>query len=240
MSAPLFPGGTAISNLRVYEWEADDGHHGGSPHVHTVSSEAYVVMGGTGEAHTLSSGGACVDILEPGTVLWFSPGTVHRLVNTGALEILTVMGNSGLPEAGDAVMTFPLEIVKDPDAYLQASTLPSQGSAHERESAARTRRDLALRGYHDLHAAVEKDGPGALSEFHRAAAELVRPKVEQWRRLWSSTVEAETERTRGHLESLAQGNGMHLADASVVHPIPRPEPRLFGMCGRLQTWQVPA
>lgn len=240
MNLPLFPGSTAVSNLKVYDWETDDGLHGGSPHVHTVSSEAYVVISGTGEAHTLSADGVSTDQLAAGTILWFSPGTIHRLVNTGGLEILTVMSNSGLPEAGDAVMTFPLEILRDADAYREAATIPADGTEQERESAARARRDLALRGYHDLRAAVEAEGPAVLAEFHQLATELVQPKTGHWKKLWSSTVEAETERTRQQLDAIAAGNSGRLAEAKVVRPNPKPEPRLFGMCGRLQTWQTPA
>ena len=32
---------------------------------------------------------------------------LHRAVNDGDLQVVVVMRNSGLPEAGDAVLTFP-------------------------------------------------------------------------------------------------------------------------------------
>ena len=48
MTTPLFPGGVAVSDLAVYDWEAADGRCGGSPHLHTASSEGYVVVGGAG------------------------------------------------------------------------------------------------------------------------------------------------------------------------------------------------
>ena len=38
------------------------------------------------------------------------------------------MQNAGLPEHGDAVLTFPPEILADPDAYARAATLPSAAS----------------------------------------------------------------------------------------------------------------
>ena len=57
MSTPLFPGGVAVSDLAVYDWEAADGRCGGSPHLHTASSEGYVVVGGAGAVHTLSADG---------------------------------------------------------------------------------------------------------------------------------------------------------------------------------------
>jgi mannose-6-phosphate isomerase-like protein (cupin superfamily) len=234
---PQFPGSTAVSGLRVYDWEGADHHHGGSPHLHTVSSEAYYVTAGTGEVHTLSADGPERHILSAGDVLWFSPGTVHRLVNHDSLEIVTIMQNAGLPEAGDAVLTFPTEILRDPEQYAAAATLPDGAG---REAAARARRDLALRGYTELRRRMDANGSAPLTEFYALAAALVRPKVERWTELWTRTVEAETERTRRQLASLANGSGAHLAEARVVKAIPRPQPRAFGMCGLLQIYDAPA
>ena len=62
---------------------------------------------GSGAVHTISRDGAGIHPLAEGSVVWFSPGTVHRLVNDGDLRLVVVMQNSGLPEAGDAVLTFP-------------------------------------------------------------------------------------------------------------------------------------
>lgn len=235
-SLPRFPGGASVSNLCVYDWEAADGFHGGSPHLHTLSTEAYVVTGGRGEVHTISSEGPARDPLEKGSLLWFTPGTVHRLVNHDELELSVVMSNAGLPEAGDAVLTFPAEIVADPERYRAAVALPAEGSEEERAQAARARRDLAIEGYEQLLAAIEERGQAAMEEFHTHAVNLVRPKTDQWREIWSANVEAETERTRGQLEALADGDGSHLSQAAVVRGEPRPGPRLWGMCGRLQTW----
>lgn len=234
---PLFPGSVGISDLRVYEWETRDGHHGGTPHLHTVSNEGYVVIGGSGEVHTLSSEGASRDSLTAGSVLWFSPGTVHRLINSGDLHILTVMQNSGLPEAGDAVLTFPLEIVSDAERYRSAFTLPD-GSESERAEAARRRRDLAIEGYGSLLAALEDGDRGPLDEFYAAAAALVQPRVEEWTKLWTDTVLVDVETTRAQLEALASGDASHLGDAAVVRGVARPEPRAFGMCGRLGIWDA--
>lgn len=236
-AAPLFPGSVGISDLRVYDWETADGHHGGTPHLHTVSNEGYVVVGGSGEVHTLSSEGYARDSLSAGSVLWFSPGTVHRLINTGGLHILTVMQNSGLPEAGDAVLTFPLDIVRDPERYHAAFTLPD-GSEAERGDAARRRRDLAIEGYHALLEALKDGDGGPIEAFHAAAAALVQPRVEAWTQLWTDTVLADVETTRAQLAALAGGDGSHLGDAAVVRAVPRPGPRAFGMCGRLGTWDA--
>lgn len=125
-SAPVFPGGTAVSHLRVYDWPAPDAPGGsGSPHFHTVSTEAYVTLAGRGRVQTLNQEGFAEHELVPGRIVWFSPGVIHRAVNDGGLEVLVVMSNAGLPEAGDAVLTFPPEILVDPAAYRDAAILPS-------------------------------------------------------------------------------------------------------------------
>lgn len=86
---------------------------GGSPHLHLVCTEAYVVTGGRGAVQTLSPDGYRDIPLEPGSVAWFTPGTVHRMVQGGALRVTVLMQNGGLPEAGDAVFTFPPEVLAD-------------------------------------------------------------------------------------------------------------------------------
>jgi mannose-6-phosphate isomerase-like protein (cupin superfamily) len=235
----LFPGGVAVSGLRVYDWEAEDGCRGGSPHLHTASSEGYVVTAGSGEVHTVTTAGLGIHPLQPGDVVWFSPGTVHRLVNAGDLELLVVMQNAGLPEAGDAVLTFPAEILDDPDAYAAAAALPADASEQERAEAARARRDLALRGYRQLTDDLATRGTAALTELHERAARLVQPRVAEWKRLWSATAEAETARTRDQLARLADGMPGRMVDASVDRAVRQDGPRAFGMCGRLQTWEWP-
>jgi mannose-6-phosphate isomerase-like protein (cupin superfamily) len=113
-----FPGATGLSEVTIYDWPGADGCAGGSPHMHTASTEAYVVLEGSGRLETLNSDGFTSSPLEPGAVLWFTPGTVHRAINdSGNLRVLVVMQNAGLPENGDAVMTFPPEHLADAEAY---------------------------------------------------------------------------------------------------------------------------
>lgn len=233
-----FPGGVALSELAVYDWEAADGCAGGTPHLHTASSEGYVVVAGAGAVQTLSSAGREEHPLAPGDILSFTPGTVHRLINDGGLRLLVVMSNAGLPEAGDAVMTFPDGILADPEAYARAAALPADGSEEERAAAARARRDLALEGYAELCAAVEKDGARPLERLHRRASALVQPRVRQWRTIWEDSVAAEVERTRAQLDALTAGVPGTLDEAAVTRAKPRGA-RGFGMCGRLTTWQWP-
>ncbi|GAA1973784.1 cupin domain-containing protein [Microbacterium pumilum] len=234
MSAPLFPGGVAVSDLAVYDWDAVDGRCGGSPHLHTASSEGYVVVAGSGAVHTVSAEGVAEHPLSPGEVVWFSPGTVHRLVNDGGLRLLVVMQNSGLPEAGDAVMTFPSRVLDDPEEYAAAAALPT---GIGREAAARARRDLAMQGYLELLAAVDAEGPKALETLHLRAARLVQPRVADWRTAWESTVLAEVDRTRRQLDALSSGLPGLLGASSVARAAPAAGGPGFGMCGRLTTWQ---
>ncbi|WP_307077745.1 hypothetical protein [Arthrobacter pascens] len=57
MAASTFPGATAISAVSIYDWPARDGAAGGTPHLHTASTEAYIVLEGTGRLETLDSRG---------------------------------------------------------------------------------------------------------------------------------------------------------------------------------------
>jgi len=238
------PGGVSVSHLRVYDWAAPDGvglAGSGSPHLHVVSSEAYVVLGGAGSVHTLGPDGFAVHPLRPGAIVSFGPGVVHRAVNDGDLEVLVLMSNAGLPEAGDAVLTFPTQVLADPAAYRAAAALPGPGASDdELAAAARRRRDLALEGYAQLGEAVDRIGPAAaLTPLHDAAARIVRTLVPRWQELWTRTVYAETELTAGALEGLIRGVAPHLARGSVTTVDPAPAPRRYGMCGRLQTWPTP-
>lgn len=233
-----FPGATAVSHLRVYDWPAADGVRGGSPHLHTASAEGYVVLRGEGAVETLSSASYAEIPLSPGTLLWFTPGTVHRLVNhSGDLELLVVMQNAGLPEAGDAVLTYPPSVLADADAYRRATVLPSPGDEEAVAAAARRRRDLAVEGYLELRDRVVAEGPGALSELYEAAVGLVRDKAAGWRDPWRTRPLAQAEATGARIEQLMTGRGEHLARAAVYTADASPVWR-FGMCGRLRVWDL--
>ncbi|TDD66895.1 cupin domain-containing protein [Jiangella aurantiaca] len=238
---PGFPGGTAVSHLTVYDWPTADGLAGGSPHLHTASGEGYVVVGGSGRLQTLSGDGAAEHPLAPGSVLWFTPGTVHRLVNDGGLEIVVVMQNAGLPEAGDAVFTFPDDVLADPDRYAAAAALPDDDADEDAiAAAARRRRDLALEGFAQLRDRVATDGPAALDQLHERAGALVAAKVPDWRATWEQTVRAGVDDTARVLANLAGGDAGHLRAASVHVGERRERTYRYGMCGRLRTWDVAA
>ncbi|MEW9555070.1 cupin domain-containing protein [Nonomuraea sp. NPDC050783] len=222
-----FPGGTSVSRLTVYTGACADGLEGGTPHLHTASTEAYVVVGGRGTLQTLDLNGLRETALAPGSTVWFTPGTIHRAVNRGGLEVVVVMSNAGLPEAGDAVMTFPPEVVADAARYREAATLP----AVDVEEAVGRRRDLAVAGFLRL----ADGGPRALRAFYRSAAALVRPRVAGWREIWESTVAEQARRTAAILDALERGDAAHLEESALMESPPQER---WGMCGHLRAHDV--
>ncbi|WP_436499781.1 cupin domain-containing protein [Actinokineospora sp. HUAS TT18] len=229
----LLPGAVGVSSLTVYDTPAEDGHRGGTPHVHLCCTEAYLVTAGAGRVHTLSSqDGYQEHDLRPGVVLWFTPGTIHRLVNQDGLRITVLMGNTGLPEAGDAVFTFPLDIVKDPARYAEAAALPGGGAPGTDVSAAYRRRDLAVRGLHEL---LEN---GTLEQFYAAAVELKRPLFDSWRTRWERGALAAAEATGRQLAAMADSDASHLFQSRVCGKSGPDESARLGMCGFLDVYPV--
>lgn len=230
--APPFPAGALASDLEVYSAVAPDGLAGGTPHLHTVASEAYLVVAGRGELHAVDGSGLSVTPLAAGDTVWFSPGVVHRAVNHGGLRLRVVMSHAGLPEAGDAVMTFPDAVLADPALYASAAVLPGpDASPHERLVAAHRRRDLAVEGYADLAPGGVLD-PEALARLHRRAAALVRPRIGRWQSTWRSAHDAAEAATEAQLAALAAGKPGSLASGRIVRPSTAPA---YGMCGLLTT-----
>ncbi|MTE17902.1 cupin [Streptomyces sp. TRM43335] len=234
--APL-PGAVGLSHLEAYDWEAADGVCGGSPHVHLVCTEAYVVTGGRGAVQTLTIDGYRETDLVAGAVVWFTPGTVHRMVQRDGLKVTVLMQNSGLPEAGDAVFTFPPSVLADPERYAAAASLPAKEGLVA-EEAARRRRDMAVEGYLPLRDALRAGDAGPLVEFHRAAARLVAPRVPDWARLWRAGALAAAERTGAQLAALGAGDVAHLAEARVEAAMPTRRGG-YGMCGRRAEYEIP-
>lgn len=236
--AAAFPGAVALTRLGVYHWEAADGVCGGSPHLHTASTEAYLVLGGTGRVETITASGYESHELAPNDLLWFSPGTTHRIINTGSLDILAIMQNGGLPEAGDAVLTFEADIVADPERYALTAALDGgpRPSPDSLASAALTRRDAALAGYQRLKEAAQAGDIAAVERFHRDAVRLVQSRVPGWQELWRERIAPEAARTEQWLADLAEGRYAHFKDAGVSRTAPATPERIFGMCGLLQKW----
>jgi mannose-6-phosphate isomerase-like protein (cupin superfamily) len=232
------PGGIGITHLKVYDSPAPDGLAGGSPHMHFACSEAYLVIRGQGSVQTLSSTGFREIPLRAGSLVWFTPGLIHRLINLDArLEIFALMENAGLPEQGDSLLTFPAKYLNDEDSYLSVASLESQGSpsASVRE-AARKRRDLAVEGFHILRAEVEKGG--SLDHFYRQAVGLKRSKESSWRGIWEAGPVSTIRRTRTFLDKLNLEASDYLREGRVFE-IPadsEQEERRAGMCGTLHPY----
>ena len=241
VSMPAFPGATSVSVLEVYGGRAPDGLAGGTPHLHTVSAEAYLVIAGRGRLQTVDGSGFAEHPLEPGSLLWFEPGVIHRVVNeSGDLEVRVIMQNAGLPEAGDAVMTFTDDVLADPERYRAAATLPGADRPEgERLAAALARRDLAVEGFlalfDDGRVDAERLDAERLARLHARAVALVAPRASEWRERWQTGALAEAHETGRRIDALEAGRDPGLADARVAAS---PTADAFGMCGRLRRYET--
>ena len=234
---PLLPGATGVTHLRVYDSLAPDGLHGGSPHMHFACTEAYWIVRGHGLVQTLDATGYHETPLDPGQLIWFSPGVIHRLVNLdGELEILVVMQNAGLPEAGDFVLTFPADVLTDPATYAQNAALSASKAVFaSSEDAAQARRDLAVRGFAELRERFDRHGESALREFYATGLEIVRPQFETWRHTWENGPLHAVQTTEAQLNALQNGDASHLLNGR-IQSLPMDGARKLGMCGTLGTY----
>jgi mannose-6-phosphate isomerase-like protein (cupin superfamily) len=230
---PEFPGAVGISDLAAYPWPTVDGEHGGSPHVHLVCAEAYVVVSGRGRLQTLNRSGPGMQTLSPGDVVWFTPGTIHRALNDGDLHVLVIMQNSGLPEAGDAVMTFPA-VHLTPERYSASASVLGPDGAPSAERA-RQRRDLAVEGFTELLSQWNAGDHAALDAFYRRALDVVTPRLGQWRAIVEDGALSAVLAALEHIDALGRQDTAHLAHADVSRV--RPAETTFGMCGFLHPYQ---
>jgi mannose-6-phosphate isomerase-like protein (cupin superfamily) len=234
------PGGISVTHLRVYDFPGPDSLSGGSPHMHFACTEAYFVLSGEGAVQTLSSQGYRETPLRAGSVVWFTPGVIHRLINRdGRLEIYVVMENEGLPEHGDSVLTFPDEYLRSEQEYLQFASLSPNGSvyANNREGAT-WRRDLAVKGFLALRQKVETEGISALRPFYEVAVKLMQSKEPGWREIWERGPASTIRRTENYLDSLGTGSSDYLSKSKLfVIPVdPEGETRKLGFCGTLRPY----
>jgi len=164
IQAPGFLGGIGLTHLTVYEQRpAPDGVMSGCAHVHAVTDEAYYVLSGTGavELHDAELGFRSVPLAR-GSYVQFPPGTLHRTVSTGGLEILAIMGNAGLAERGDARIYFGPAVDADPAEYQRLSGLPGRGLEGALE-----RRDASVRAYLVLLDLWRRDRDAYRAELER-------------------------------------------------------------------------
>ena len=203
--------------------------------MHLVSTEAYVVIGGRGALQSIDASGYRETLLEPGSVVWFTPGTIHRAVNHGDLRALVLMSNAGLPEAGDAVMTFPPEYLVDPESYAAAASLDG---TEGKERRAEARRDLAVSGFLRLRDAVVEERLEELHDFYSRAGALVRERSAAWIDLVEEGPLAQARRSRDLVAAVRHGDISHLAMGSLTARMGTDGEPGFGMCGRLRTYDT--
>mgnify|MGYP001067435929 FL=1 len=227
-------GGVGASWLRVYNDVATDGQFGGSPHMHLACAEAYIVVGGTGAVELLDHNGGPRRVpLAKGSSVQFEPGVIHRLINYDGLELVVLMQTAGLPEQGDAVFTFPADILADHERYYEEARADSPTRASQR-------RDLAVQGLVELRGAFDRsraEGEAALREFQRAAVALVRPSLPEWGAVIDAGPGRALEEAHVRLRSLTSGSAGHLEQAAVT-VLDVADERL-GMCGHLRPLILP-
>jgi hypothetical protein len=81
--------------------------------------------------------------------------------------------------------------------------------------------------------------PEALTEFYRRAVQLRSELFDSWEQVLHSGALAAAQRTADELGALRQGKIDHLLDAALrIEQAPEPEQRAFGMCGRLDRYEL--
>jgi mannose-6-phosphate isomerase-like protein (cupin superfamily) len=236
---PPLPSATGFTRLKVYNTIGPDGLAGGSPHMHFSCTEAYIVVSGHGCVQTLGSQGFHEIELRAGQVHWFTPGLIHRLVNyDGELDILIVMQNAGLPEAGDAVLSFPAEFLASSQIYLQHASLSASGYVYaSSEQAAEHRRNLAVQGFNALRQQVELHGTSALEPFYQQAYQIIQHQLSAWQDVWRQGPHQASQTTQHQLQALQAGDLSHLLQGAIFS-LPTPQSSKLGMCGLLGTYAL--
>ena len=157
-------GGIGITHLKVYDQRpGPDGIKAGCAHIHALCDEAYLGVKGAGavELHDPELGFRTVPI-EPGTYVQFPPGTLHRSVCYEDFEVVAVMGNSGLPERGDARIYFGPEVDADAQEFERLKGLAADGL-----DGALARRDASTEAYGRLLALWQSDREAYGAELRR-------------------------------------------------------------------------
>lgn len=238
---PPISGAIGITRLKVYTSKGPDGLPGGCPHMHFACTETYAVVAGKGAVQTLGYGGFQEVSLELGQLVWFTPGIIHRLINgDGELEILVIMQNAGLPEAGDHVLSFPPEVLANNEEYFRrASLATAEGHVYAAgEEAAFSRRDLAVEGFNDLRERVELQGPSAMDGFYRRGLELIQSKLAHWRQVWKQSAWTTVKETESYFKAIELGERQHLHRGRVYSLQANCETPRFGFCGWLSPYDL--
>ncbi len=233
MQFPLnMPGATSMTRLKVYDTVTPDGQIGGTPHMHLICTEMYVVLSGSGAVELLDKDGFSRVPLTTGDALLFSPGTIHRLINpNGDLTILVIMQNSGLPERGDNVVTFEEEWLATDETYTQAMSVSSVEDAYQR-------RNRGVEGFLELRTAFEANlgaGRAALRKFYEYACKRTATKHQQWQEIIAVGAQQATEGSLTQVHHLQQGKTDYLFHNG--HALSQPTSQsTLGFCGHLNRY----
>lgn len=230
------PGATLTTRLRVYDTPSIDGKIGGTPHLHLLCTEMYFVTQGSGFVELIDMRGFSTVSLTQYTALVFSPGTIHRLVNSNRdLELFIIMQNSGLPERGDNVVPFPQEIMQDEEAFASAMRVQTVEDAYRR-------RDLGVAGFLHLKAAFEASlelGQQMLKRLYALAVERTQHAQPEWRELVTQGALAEAQASLKHLDALSRSETDYLEHARHFAIAPQHYSGI-GFCGHLNRYFDPA
>ena len=229
------PGATLITRLKVYDTTAPDGQIGGTPHVHLICSEVYVVLAGSGAVEMIDKHGYSRVELNTHDALLFSPGTIHRLINPNQdLEILVIMQNSGLPERGDNVVSFTQEWLTTDEAYTKAMHITKLDEAYQR-------RDRGVVGFVELKTAFDHSlerGQAALKQFYEYAHARTTHHHQQWRETVVAGAQSTVVESLHQIDQLQQGDTSYLQQSANTHVRTTGEPAI-GFCGHLNRYFDP-
>jgi hypothetical protein len=205
--------------------------------MHLACTELYYVLRGHGAAEFVNAidGFQRCD-LAPGAVVYFMPGTIHRLISLDEpLEILVIMQNGGLPEHGDVAFTFPSEILADPGHYHAAAVACDLGEATRR-------RDLAVEGFSRLVEQLQIDrdaGLRYLNAFYEHALQLIQPRVDAWPTLVENGAARAVQMTQRHIAAIAAGDALYLRQSCVAMlPGHTQAPLRPAMCGHIRSYRT--
>ena len=231
----ILPAGVGLTHIKVYDAATDGSVPGGGAHLHTVCSEIYYILAGSGSIELLSFDGLSTVDLTPGKVVYFRPGVIHRILNPNHnLEILAIMQNGGLAERGDFVMTFPAETLASPAAYAQAIRVTDDRDALRR-------RDLSIVGYEVLKQTMQRDtlkGQELLRQFYRMARNLIAPKVDGFEWVLKSGTQAEAKSSFDAVDFLRLGRTDYLERAKHGAVDPMKKTGANGMVGVLHPYAL--
>ena len=230
------PGATLVTRLKVYDTESPDGQRGGTPHFHLACTEMYFVLSGSGAVEIIDSNGFQKIDLPTHSAFLFSAGSLHRLLNPNRdMEILIVMQNSGLPERGDTVATFPDEILSDDLRYHKMMRAGSLADALNR-------RDRSVDGFLALKAAFARsqaEGRTALERVYSLGRARTASHHKEWYDVIAKGAFAEAQENLHQVIDITAGKLGHLFEARNFF-IPAQHSNTVGFCGTLNRYFDPA